>query len=60
MTILEDVTLIGKKILVTVVIYLLPVTILVGGLLLTRYALEGDQPVLQKEQSKTSLLEIDK
>jgi hypothetical protein len=41
MTILEDATLLTKKVTVTIVIYLVPITILVGGLLLTKHLLEG-------------------
>lgn len=42
MAFLDDTLLIIKKIAVTVVIYLVPVTILVGGLLLTKHLLGGD------------------
>ena len=35
MAFLDDATLLVKKIIVTVIIYLVPVTIVVGGLLLT-------------------------
>lgn len=55
MALLDDVTLIGKKILVTVVIYLLPITILVGGLLLTRRLLDTTPKQTNEIESKTSL-----
>ena len=42
MTIVDDITLLLKKIGVSVIIYLIPVTILVSGLLLTRYLLDDD------------------
>ena len=54
MAILDDVTLIGKKILVTVVIYLLPITILVGGLLLTRHLLDDGSAQAVQTESKTN------
>lgn len=41
MPILDDATLLVKKIFVTVIIYLVPVTIVVGGLLLTEKILKG-------------------
>lgn len=56
MALIDDVTLIGKKIVVTVVIYLLPVTILVGGLLLTRYLLDDTKQPANESASTTSLL----
>lgn len=40
MPILDDATLLVKKIFVTVIIYLVPVTIVVGGLLLTEKLLK--------------------
>lgn len=35
MAFVDDATLLAKKIFVTIIIYLVPVTIIVGGLLLT-------------------------
>jgi hypothetical protein len=55
MTLFEDATLLGKKILVTVVIYLLPISILVGGLLLTRHLLDTEPKQMNEMESKTSL-----
>jgi hypothetical protein len=40
MSILADAQLLGKKFVVSVIIYIIPVTILVGGLLLTKKLLE--------------------
>ena len=40
MAFLDDATLLVKKIFVTVIIYLVPVTIVVGGLLLTEHLLK--------------------
>ena len=56
MAILNDVELIGKKILITIVIYLMPVTIMVGGLLLTKYLLDDESEKTTEVESKTSLL----
>lgn len=56
MTILEDITLILKKIIVTIVIYLLPVTITVGGLLLTRHLLEDKAENNSPSQTNTTIL----
>ena len=42
MAIVEDSILLLKKVGVSVIIYLIPVTILVSGLLLTRYLLDDD------------------
>lgn len=45
MAILDDTLLLAKKILVTVIIYLVPITILVGGLLLTQCLLNDEEVV---------------
>ena len=48
---LSDVTLLGKKILVGIIVTLVPFVIIVGGLLLTESAL-GGHPGNQKLNSK--------
>ena len=50
MAIIEDAQLLGKKILVTVVIYIVPVTILAGGLWLIKNTLS-----VEPQQSQTEL-----
>jgi len=56
MNILQDVNLILKKIIVTIVIYLLPVTITVGGLILTRHLLEDKAEINSAPQTNTPIL----
>lgn len=56
MAFLEDAQLLAKKVLVTLIIYIVPVTILVGGLLLTKHLLGGDdQPLNVKNKSGITL-----
>jgi hypothetical protein len=43
MSILDDVQLLVKKTAVTVIIYIIPIAILVGGLLLTRHLLDNNE-----------------
>lgn len=49
MAIIEDAQLLGKKILVTVVIYIVPVTILAGGLWLIKHSLSEKAQSRQTE-----------
>ena len=44
MNLVDDAILLAKKIGVTVLIYLVPVTIVVGGLLLTEHFLRSSSP----------------
>lgn len=52
---LSDVTLLGKKILVGIIITLIPFIIIVGGLWATQKILKGDKSPSQQiiKQSKT-------
>ena len=52
MALLDDATLLVKKIFVTIIIYLVPVTIIVGGLLLTEKLL--NKPEASKTLSNSS------
>ena len=52
MAVLDDATLLVKKIAVTIIIYLVPVTIAVGGLFLTEYLLNTPDPVSQSHSKK--------
>ena len=49
MAFVEDTKLLGKKILVTILIYLVPVTIIVGGLILTRSLLDDSAESVRQE-----------
>jgi len=50
---LSDVSILGKKILVGIIITLIPFIIIVGGLWLTEKTLDGD-PKPQQQISKTN------
>jgi hypothetical protein len=54
MAILEDSTLLVKKIAVTIIIYLVPVSILVGGLLLTKHLLSKPNEKVSHTIQETS------
>jgi len=51
MSFLNDANLLVKKIFVTVIVYLVPVTIVVGGLLLTEHVLKKPSQAEQIERT---------
>ncbi len=53
--ILEDAQLLAKKALVTVIIYIVPVTIMVGGLWLIKHSLGGDEVSVGQPKTEINL-----
>jgi hypothetical protein len=51
---LSDVSILGKKILVGIIITVIPFIIIAGGLYLTQKALGGDPKLQQEQLSKSS------